>query len=402
MPVATVEVLYQLASYVGFTKDDQELLCAMGPVVEPHFNDIVERFYLEVRRQPATAAIVSEPQQIERLKGALRSWLKTLFAGTYDEAYFEKRARIGRTHVRIQLEQRFMFSAMNVVRRGLHEGLRRVDWPRDRAERGHDALDKICDIELGIMLETYREDYVLRRTAESEIMAAMGRLTAGLAHEIRNPLNAAKLQLELMRRTARGLTDGSDREQIGKRVDIVNGELERLSALLDDFLSLARPHAIESHALDLSQLIVEIAALQAPAVEDKGVTLLHRPGRDLPKVQADPARIKQVLLNLITNAVEATQGRADARVEVSAHTLDDGYVEVWVRDNGTGIEPEVMDRVFQSFVTTKDAGTGLGLTIVKSIIDRHGGSIRLEPAADCGVLARFTLPTARTRHASVL
>ena len=118
---------------------------------------------------------------------------------------------------------------------------------------------------------------------------------------------------------------------------------------------------------------------------------------------ADEARIRQVLVNLIANALEAVDGVDDAMVEVSCRSVSPGFAEICVIDNGGGVDPDVAEKVFQSFVTTKDAGTGLGLTIVKNIVERHGGDIALRDRqrdgngamqGTAGAVASFTLPVA--------
>lgn len=391
-PVAHKEVLDSLATYVGFGPSDHRTLRALGPALAPFFSEIVEEFYEAIDRDPTAASVFTGPAQIDRLKKSMHQWLEGVFAGVYDDEYFERRARIGRVHVRVGLEQRFMFSAMNVLREGMHRSTRSLGLSSEEEVRAHRAIDRICDIELGVMLEVYREDYILRRTAQTETMAAMGKLTAGLAHEIRNPLNAAKLQLEVMKR---GIAKGSTRApSIQERVGIVTGELDRLSLLLDDFLSLARPRAVDATALDLAPLIAEVVGLQGPVAASNRVALRSVVPVDLPRVYADAKRIRQVLVNLLVNAVEASRGEEDSFIEVGARSGVRGMVEVVVEDNGVGLESDVEARVFESFVTTKDAGTGLGLTIVRNIIERHGGSIELGARPGGGAVARFTLPTA--------
>lgn len=386
-------MLEEMKRYVGFHADDARILGALRPVIEPHFAAIVDRFYETARANEHTRTVLGGDAQIARLKHSLSEWLAGVFSGVYGREYFEQRARIGRTHVRVGLEQRFMFSSMNVVRAGLHEALRGSGSALDEA-RAHTAIDRICDIELAIMLETYREDYVLRRAAESETLAAMGRLTAGLAHEVRNPLNAAHLQLEVLRRAARALADEAARDRIVSRADIVLGELARLGGLLDDFLALARPRGITPEPLALGRLLEDVVSLEAPAVREAGIELhAPAPASDL-VVHADGPRIKQVLVNLIKNAVEALGSTETPAIAIEAARASPSWVEVRVIDNGPGIDPAVGAKVFDAFTTTKEAGTGLGLTIVKAIIEQHGGEISISRTADRRTVARFTLPVA--------
>lgn len=225
-------------------------------------------------------------------------------------------------------------------------------------------------------------------------MAAMGALTAGLAHEIRNPLNAAKLQLEVMTRTAKRLEDGAIRERIVERVEIVQSELSRLSSMLNDFLSLARPRGIAMDPIEVVPLLLEVVRLKRPLADVQRVHLtLERPEADF-EVRGDRGKLKQVLLNLVANALEAMREQGEGEIVVSARRLAEGMAEIEVRDTGPGIAEDFEDQAFQPFYTTKDAGTGLGLTIVKRIVEMHGGEVRLRPGPEGGCIASFTLRAA--------
>jgi signal transduction histidine kinase len=285
-----------------------------------------------------------------------------------------------------------MLSAMNVVRLGLHHALSEVSDDGSDSFQDHCALDQICDIELAIMLETYREDYVLKKTAEAESLAVMGKLTAGLAHEVRNPLNAAKLQLDVLRRTASRVRDPSIRRKIERRTNVVQDELRRLSLLLDDFLNLARARTLEPARCDAHALLKEVLELRRPEIESQGIEFIEDIDRGSCVVRGERDRLKQVVNNLITNAVEAVAVRRQPTIEIESKMLQDAKWEVAVIDNGPGISGEVAGRAFESFVTTKDAGTGLGLAIVKRIVDLHGGEAKLKALPHGGTRASFWIP----------
>lgn len=244
---------------------------------------------------------------------------------------------------------------------------------------------------VGIDVTEMRE--LQRRAVETEAMAAVGALTTGLAHEIRNPLNAASLQLELLLRSARRVTDEGLRERIEERVGIVRGEMGRLERMLNEFLSLARPRGLDLSTQDLASLVDDVVELQSPLAEQIGVELSTRvePGRHL--VRMDAARIKQVLLNLVTNAFDALRPQGGGHVTIEAVDLPEGFVEVRVRDDGPGIGLS-QNEVFRPFVTTKEGGTGLGLSIVRTIVEGHGGQVSLGPNEPRGALAAFTIPHA--------
>jgi PAS domain S-box-containing protein len=217
-----------------------------------------------------------------------------------------------------------------------------------------------------------------RKSAEAEAMAVMGTLTTALAHEIRNPLNAAKLQLELLARRAKKLNDEQARELLEGPAQLVRSEMSRLGSLLDEFLDLARPRQIERRPLLVRELFDEVTELQRPVFERDQIKLtsLVEPG-DL-SVRGDRDKLKQVLINLIGNAVEALQHTHDPRVELIARRKGQG-VSLYVRDNGPGIPEEMHSSVFTPFVTSKPSGTGLGLSVVQKIARQHGGVASLLP-----------------------
>ncbi len=386
-------LLPALKDYVRFDAECARRLQAMRARVEPYHHRIVDRFYEAILEDPSARAVLKSEDQVQRLRSSLLHWLEGLFTGPYDTAYYEKRAQIGRVHVKVGLEQRYMLGAMNLIRIGLHRAV------SDSAPDGlgvfedHSVIDQICDIELAIMLETYREDYVLKKTAEAESLAVMGRLTAGLAHEVRNPLNAAKLQLDVLRRTASHVEDASTRRKIERRTNVVQDELRRLSLLLDDFLNLARAQRMEPIRCNARTLLGEVLELRGPEIESQGIEFIE----DIDSVScilfAERDRLKQVVNNLITNAVEAVASCDRPCIQIASRMLSDDRWEVAVIDNGPGVSSEVIGRAFESFVTTKEAGTGLGLAIVKRIVDLHGGAAKLSPISEGGTCASFWIPT---------
>jgi signal transduction histidine kinase len=391
--MADASLLPTLKDYVGFDTDTALRLQALGPRLRPYQGRIVDQFYQAILDDPGARAVLKSEAQVARLKVTLTQWLEELFAGPYDESYFEKRGRIGRVHVKVGLEQRYMLAGMNLIRIGLHHAVSQVAADGLGAFEDHCAVDQICDIELAIMLETYREDYVFKKTAETESLAVMGRLTAGLAHEVRNPLNAAKLQLDVLRRTAARIEDASIRRKIERRTNVVQDELRRLSLLLDDFLNLARAGSLQPVRFDARVLLEEIVELRRPEIESQGVEFIEDIDTTCVLV-AERDRLKQVVNNLITNAVEAVANCRQSTIRIGSRRLSDSRWEVTVIDNGPGVSPEVSERAFESFVTTKDAGTGLGLAIVKRIVELHGGRAQLTALPEGGTRASFWIPAA--------
>ena len=203
----------------------------------------------------------------------------------------------------------------------------------------------------------------------SERLAAVGTMAARVTHEIRNPLSSMALNLELLEE------EPGQSEEAQTLVRAIKGEVDRLSALSDQYLSLARQQPLRPDEEDPANLIDEVGALARPELERHGARLRIELSSGLPKVHLDEGQIKQVLLNLIRNAREAMPEGGEVRLAVAP--LADG-IEIRVEDEGDGIPAEVGKSLFEPFFTTKPRGTGLGLAITRQIVESHGGHIRCE------------------------
>lgn len=504
----------ELKRYVRFGATDEARLRALATAAEPHFRAIAEEFYARLAEHEEARKVFSGPAQIERLKGTLCDWMQLLFTGPWDEAYFEKRARIGRIHVKIGLPQRYMFSAMNLIRIALQRIAQQHLSADPAAERETVwAIAKIIDLELAIMLETYREAFIAevqslerlergqlehrlaisearyeeivekgsslvttfdeelsillfnsraeeltglgraqalgrswlevfvpeedrarvrglcaaalgrerakdgvpyegrlprvggdrrvrwhfttlpsgagpvlcaigldvteerelaRRTQRAERLASLGTMAAGLAHEIRNPLNAASLQLTVVQRRL-GRDGGADVTGAREAARLVSSEMTRLAGLVEEFLQFARPQPLRIQRIDLHAAAGELCRLERPDAQAAGVTLSLVEGPSV-YAQLDDERIRQVLLNLIRNGIEATGdgGRVTLRV-----FRGDDAARLEVEDDGPGL-PMPDAPIFEPFFTTKASGTGLGLSIVHRIVSDHGGRIEVD------------------------
>ena len=232
-----------------------------------------------------------------------------------------------------------------------------------------------------------------KRAADAEAMASLATLTAGLAHEIRNPLNAALLQIELLSRIAGRVSDPA-RDRLMECTRLVQSEIQRLSRLLEDFLSLARPRRLAHAPVDLSVLCEHVVSMHRPVAESAGLKLSLQLADCLPKVLGDQPRLTQVLINLVVNAIDAMRPIGHGEIVLTAESAGPERVRVTVADQGPGIAPEVVDKIFTPFVSTKERGTGLGLSIVKRIIDLHNGTVALRPRPGGGAIAEVVLRAA--------
>lgn len=223
---------------------------------------------------------------------------------------------------------------------------------------------------------------------ESETLRMVSMLAAGVAHEIGNPLNSIYLNLQLMKRNlVRGTFDPED---FVAMVDVAKDEVERLDGIIRQFLAALRPGKPKFTSLSLSQLAVESGTAFREEALANGVDLKVTVPAFFPLVNGDAAQLKQVILNLLKNALQATASGGE--IEMRCYTEEDRAC-LEVRDTGSGIVPEELGRIFDPFHTTKKTGTGLGLMVVERVIREHGAEIRLksEPGIGTVFTLRFSL-----------
>ncbi|MES1174566.1 MAG: protoglobin domain-containing protein [Myxococcales bacterium] len=499
----------ELKRYVRFDERDAALLAAFGQAADPEFPRIAQEFYDRIREHSSAHEVFTGEDQIQRLQRSLVTWMKRICSGPYDEAYHEQTSQIGRVHVKIGLPQRYMLTAMALIRVAL---LRIADREGGaQAAETREALIRVLDLELAIMLATYKDSFVERirhvaqqehvvlgkalaraehryvnavelasvlivgldaagniqlfnreaervtgyardevlgkpflssltvhdprgslpeqlaaglrgsvssqwvegtlamrsgklrdivwnlsfageqaeddvvlfavgrdmtdarslaeRTRQAEKLAAIGTLAAGLAHEIRNPLNGAQLHVSFLERAIKKKASEQDMLEATR---VVADEIKRLANLVTEFLDFARPKPLQRNAVNLGKLCEHAATMVSAQAEKAKVTL----SCDLPSaeviVQADQAKLLQVLLNLLGNAIDAagtSGGAVKLRVRRSPRSalLD-------VEDNGPGL-PSPDAPIFDAFFSTKEGGTGLGLAITHRIVTDHGGTI---------------------------
>lgn len=243
-----------------------------------------------------------------------------------------------------------------------------------------------------IVVTPLRQELVETHTAaeHQRKLDHFARLASGLAHEIRNPLTAISVRLFTLQKS---LTEGTPEYSDAA---LIRNEIDRLEQIVKDFLKLARPSASKLSLMRPQLLLTEVRDLLAPQLQRREISLKCEETVDEP-FAGDPMQLKQVLINLVQNAAESI-GRDGsvtlrARVgEANFNNTNDPAIILEVEDNGTGIEPEVQERLFDPFFSTKENGTGLGLPIAAKIIDQHHGRLDFETQPGRGTVFRVMLP----------
>lgn len=225
------------------------------------------------------------------------------------------------------------------------------------------------------------------RLVRQERLAAAGQFATGMAHEIKNPLSAIKTFAEYL---PEKYQDPAFRDKFFK---IVQSEIDRINTIVKELLEFAKPAPLQLQPVHLSQLLDETLTLLSNKLLKQGIELHKRFHENGLMIQVDPKQLKQVILNLFLNSLEAMEG--GGRIEVETLVRDD-YLVLKVTDSGCGIADEHQHKLFDPFFTTKERGMGLGLAVVKGIIDRHGGSIYIRSRSGQGTTVEISLPSHST------
>ncbi|ABF93033.1 sensor histidine kinase [Myxococcus xanthus DK 1622] len=390
------ETLFEeLKRYVGFSSADEQALVTLHATAKPHFARFARVFYDRIlEHEGARQALEGGESQVGHLRGTLQVWMDQLLRGPWDEAYYALRCRIGRMHVRIALPQHYMFGAMNILRQEFNSHIDATYLEEPAALRAaRSAVGKILDLELAIMLHTYRED-LLAQQARSERLSTFGQLVGSIGHELRNPLGVIETSLYILR----GRPGAMD-ERTTKHLDRIGDQVGIANRIVSDLLDMIRDRPLHRQEVWLDEVWQEaLKAVQRPdavVVSAEGLT-------SLPAVQGDAGQLRQVFVNLLDNAVQALE-ETGGTVSLSAATREPEMVELVLEDSGPGVSDVIRRRLFEPLMTTKARGIGLGLALVKRIVERHGGSIAYVPRPGAGArfVIRLSLVASEETHAPV-
>jgi two-component system, NtrC family, sensor kinase len=369
----------QLQSYVGWSADDEERILLVAPLLRPYLSALIDDFYEEIQRHPDVGSVITGgPEQIERLKGSLLGWVGDLLAGRYDEDYVGRRWRVGRRHVEIGLDQIYTNAALSRLRAGLLRALG-GEWPGDASGlmEASLSLTKLLDLDLAIIEDAYQVE-ASAKLQRTERLATMGQIAGGIAHELRNPLNVVKTSVYFLL-NARSPTPEKAAEHLRR--------IERHVALADGVIttltSFARMPAPDIRPVSVERCIRESLELNDLGAEIR-VEITCPP--TLPPVLADLDQLRIVFGNLIRNARDAMP--EGGRLSIEARPIAEDVV-IEIADTGVGITPDVLTRIMEPLYSTKARGLGLGLAIVRAILDKIQGS--LDVASQPGRGSTFTV-----------
>lgn len=247
---------------------------------------------------------------------------------------------------------------------------------------------------LGTMLLS--QDMTERKRLESalikaERLATIGKMSARVAHEIKNPLSSISLNIELLLDELKGYDGMATKEAINLLASIM-AEVDRLTGISEEYLQFARLPTQPLKGKSINDILSELTGFLREEISEDNITLTEDYEKELPLVAVDERQIKQAFLNILKNSFEAMPD--GGKLYVRTRRGHNGAVEVNITDTGVGINKERLEKIFEPFYTTKDKGTGLGLTISQQIIQEHGGEIRCKSAAEQGTTFTIQLPVA--------
>lgn len=226
-----------------------------------------------------------------------------------------------------------------------------------------------------------------RKMMEKENLAALGQMAAGIAHEVRNPLTTIKGFVQLLdKQKSLGQSP-----VVKEYLTMIDTEIDRMNNLLKDFLQFAKPGKPKLMLNSIAKLITDMNSLLGAQCLSKGIRLFTDMPNDIPEVQCDKNQLKQVIVNIALNAIDAMLQSEEKILRIAA-TFDHKYVYIRISDTGSGMTPEQIVKIFVPFYTTKETGTGLGLSVCYSIIENHQGKIKVESEPGIGTSFIISLP----------
>ncbi len=356
-------------------RDVKEVFSALKGNLDQIMGNLQDGLMLFTKDARVVLVSASAEQFVGRERGQM------LGSGVAD--IFERHTRLGRV-VLEAFEQHRAVSQREVVA----ENGRRVQVSVDFIEEGGQRIGALLTMRDAESVRKIEDEIELSRR-----LAAIGRLTSGVAHEVRNPINAIMVHLEVLREKIRQIDPESKRH-----MDVIGSEIQRLDRVVQTLVDFTKPMELRLGEIDLRRVVEDVSVLAAPEAARQGVTVTcELPPQPL-SVNADADLVKQAVLNIAINGIQAMPG--GGALTLSARREDDA-IEIEVRDHGAGIPKEIRDKVFNLYFTTKKSGSGIGLAMSYRVMQLHNGSMEFESEPGLGTVFHLRFPAAEAvRRAS--
>jgi len=347
-----------------------------------------------VQREPAAVLTGFSPLTVER-RGSQVQW--TVLVAVEMARAFAPVARMQRNMILVGLLSVALAMSLALVMAGrISLPVRRLTEATRLVARGGDA--EVVPViaandEIGMLSSAFRAMVTDLRKAEKELvrsarLALLGELSAGIAHEVRTPIGVVKGAAQML---GRSLGDNPEAKELAQ---VIASEMDRLNRMTGALLSYARPAVPDMTPRNLHLILDKAVTFLEQEAQAKGISLTLRLAENLPLVSCDDDQIREVILNIVMNAIQVTPAPGRVQVETSVDRIN-REVSIQVSDTGPGIPPELREKIFQPFFSQRAGGTGLGLAIASRIVEAHGGRITVEGAPGGGSRFTVVLPAAQ-------
>ena len=382
--------------YLRLSEADAAHLRELRPTILAHVDQILDGFYAHLLSFPQLRALLEPPGRLEKLRAAQRRYLDRLTRGEFDQAYFEESLAIGRIHQLYGVEPLWYIGAFQLLLSLLRPLVLQVaGGDPQRFGALIESLTRALNLDIQLVVETYiaskeerlkqtnqelqqalaRLQQTQQQLVRKEKLATLGQLSASVGHELRNPLGVIKNSAYYLRHQLSGASP-----KAGQHLQIIEREIASADKIIADLLDYARVRPGARRTVDLNQLVHKhLEGRQWPAA----IRIVQRLDSPAPSVQADPDQLRQVLENLIQNAVQSMPDGGEILLETAAQA---GRSVLAVGDRGPGIAPDLMERIFEPLYTTKAKGTGLGLALSRALVEANGGKILVRNRPGGGAL----------------
>jgi signal transduction histidine kinase len=383
--------------YIGITEPELLILYQMRPAVDANSGRFLKTFYDHLLAFEGTRVFLKDEATIQRLLKAQRDYLLRMLDAKFDDEYYKHRCLIGTTHFKLGLDFRWYIGAY-VLYLDFLKPLAHELFSKDEAQErlAQSAIRKAVLLDMSIVLEAYHEEdrNALRisqaQLLHSEKLSTIGLLSAGLAHEIGNPL--ASIQM---------ICDNQLRKPIAPEIKDkftrIRGQVQHIAGIVRQLVSFSRPPSHDFELTELQQVIEPALTMAKLSRASKDAEIKVEIPDDIPAIPVIRDQLAQVFLNLFLNAFDAIQQHQGV-LRVSAKSTAESVI-VEVEDNGPGIDASMQALLFKPFATTKEhgKGTGLGLFVSQGIVQRHGGKITVRSVAGKGTTFEIHLPRSKQR-----